>query len=208
MNKTSNLFNKWPHTGAIFCGGKSSRMGRPKAGVVIPSGLTMVEHVYLGLKNICKDIVLVGHGQGVPRSMDHLTRITDNIRDIGPMGALEALLSSGLDTEYLIVPCDLGASNDEVFELLVADLHLRPPVILTCEERSAHGYKLFDQPLIGRYSADLLPLVRGQIKKKDLALNSLLKTTKVTRIMVPQRLNSFVADLDCPHDMHKVFSTN
>ncbi len=37
----------WPHTGAIFCGGKSRRMGRPKAGIILPNGLAMMESIYV-----------------------------------------------------------------------------------------------------------------------------------------------------------------
>ena len=101
MSKQSVHNPLWPHTGAILCGGKSSRMGIPKAAIVLSSGLTMIEHVYQALKAICRQVVLVGHKEGIPPHLWFLTRIEDRYKDKGPLGGLEALLSFGIDSTIL-----------------------------------------------------------------------------------------------------------
>ncbi|MGE0268206.1 MAG: molybdenum cofactor guanylyltransferase [Candidatus Omnitrophota bacterium] len=204
---------KWPHTGAIFCGGHSSRMGCHKAGLILSDGLTMVEHVYNALSKVCREIVFVGHCQGVPESLRHITQINDNLLDRGPLGGLEALLSSGLDSEYLISPCDIGSVNRKVFELLIDDWVI-PPAILThleygsAKENGEASVHLIDQPLIGRYSASLLPLVQKQISRNELAMHHLISLSAATRVMVPEYLLKATKDADTMDDLSKLFNLN
>lgn len=77
LRQPHSKISKWPHTGAILCGGKSSRMKQPKAGILLSSGITLIEHVYLALKDVCREVVLVGHGEGIPESLHFLKRIDD-----------------------------------------------------------------------------------------------------------------------------------
>lgn len=207
-------FNKWPHTGAIFCGGNSSRMGSPKAGVVLPNGLTMVEHIYSVLKSICKNVVFVGHCQGVPASLVHIVQIKDRIKKHGPMGGLEALLSSGLDSEYLISPCDIGLVNIKIFELLIGE-HIKPPAILSYpvyDSSKRNGetsiLEIIDQPLIGRYSANLLDQVKKQISRNELAMHRLIQNTDITKVVVPEYLSKNIIDFDSPVDLNIFFNSN
>lgn len=209
-----STINKWPHTGAIFCGGNSSRMGRPKAGVVLPNGLTMVEHIYSVLKSICKDVVLVGHCQGVPSSLMHTVQIKDRTKNHGPLGGLEALLSSGIDSEYIISPCDIGLANGKIFELLTAE-HIKPPAILSYpvyESAKRNGEKsileIIDQPLIGRYSADLLVQVKKLISRNELAMRRLIQITDTTKVVVPEYLSKYIIDFDTPLDINILFNSN
>ena len=185
----------WPHTGAIFCGGKSSRMGTSKAGIVLPSGLTMIEHVYQSLSTACRQVVVAGHADGIPASLQRLQRIEDRFKNKGPLGGLEALLSSGIDSEYLIAPCDLHRVVPQLFSLLT-DVNLNAPVILARkisqdlksknpddqENKSVLNYL---EPLIGRYPVALLPLVRRLIAEDRLAMQELALETKAQMIEVP-----------------------
>ena len=182
----------WSHTGAIFCGGKSRRMNRPKAGIVLPSGMTMIEHVYKALKIVCRQVVLVGHCEGAPDSLKHLKRIDDNYHDQGPMGGLEALLSSGLDTEYLVSPCDVVKITPKVFALLTSP-GISPPAVIR--------YKDQMEPLIGLYPTTLLPLVRGHIREGTLAVHELVLRSKAQFVDVPDEFGEALRNVNTADDM-------
>ncbi|MBP9855154.1 MAG: NTP transferase domain-containing protein [Candidatus Omnitrophica bacterium] len=185
----------YQHTGAIFCGGKSSRMGKPKASIILPSGLTAIEHVYRVLKQFCKEVVLVGHAEGAPDSLRHLKRIQDNHQGLGPMGALEALLSSGLDSEYLISPCDLPKAIPEIFSLLVKSETNLPVVI------SNKGYQ---EPLLGRYPSPLLPYVQDHIIRRQLAMKDLLKEVSASSIDIPEEYLFSLSNMNSPEDLTEI----
>ena len=189
--KAMKLFSLWPHTGAIFCGGRSSRMGKPKASIILANGQTMIEHVYNVLKQLCKEVVLVGHGEGVPDSLGHLKRVQDNYQGLGPMGALEALLSSGLDSEYLISPCDLSKATPEIFSLLLKSESQLPLVL------NNKGHR---EPLLGRYPSSLLPYVQKYIARGQLAVNDLLKEVSAASIDVPEEFIFSLSNMNSPED--------
>jgi len=170
----------------------SSRMGTPKAGVRLPDGKTMIEHVYEALREVCPRVVLVGHGEGVPSSLKHLPQLEDRYLLCGPMGALESLLSSNEDTQYLITPCDLAWVTPEVYGCLL-DETLRGPAVLKREDHIEH--------LIARYSIKELPLVHYLLSKKFLAMRYLTDIANARLIPVPEHLHFALHNANTPGDL-------
>lgn len=180
-------------TGAIFCGGKSSRMGTPKAGVRLSSGLTMVEHVFLALSQVCARVVFVGHAEGVaPALLERGIHLKDEIPELGPLGALDALLSSGIAGSYLVTPCDLCRATPDLYRLLITE---RPgsPLLL----RHPGGV----EPLVGVYHAPLLDKVRRQMAQRRLAVRDLLKECQPGYIDVPPALRDTLSNANTPRDV-------
>ncbi len=185
----------WPHTAAILCGGKSSRMGRPKASILLPGGITLIEHVHHVLTPLCREVVLVGHKEGVPDSLRHLKRIEDHRQGLGPIGGLAALLSSSRDTEYLISPCDLPQAIPEIFLLLI-NSPMQLPVVLS------HRGQL--EPLIGRYPSSLSSVILKHIIEEKLAMNILLKEVSASTLVVPEEYVFSLSNMNSPEDLSKV----
>jgi len=180
-------------TGAILCGGKSSRMGTPKAGLLLDSGLTMVEHVYRALGHVCERIVFVGHALGVPEPLLNAGKhIRDEIPGLGPLGALDALLSSGLDHEYIVTPCDLNKASPSLYFLLAKE-QMHTPTVLS------HQGNL--EPLIGRYSQKQLAQIRLQLRERDLSIRSLLLKCHAQAIEVPRHLRCALKNANTPQDL-------
>src|SRR5947207_39916 len=75
-----------PITGLILCGGKSSRMGRPKAFLPF-AGRTIVEHLLDTAQEMFNEVFLVANE---PESFCHLS--VDVVKDIlpyrGPLGGI------------------------------------------------------------------------------------------------------------------------
>ncbi|MGE0267293.1 MAG: molybdenum cofactor guanylyltransferase [Candidatus Omnitrophota bacterium] len=179
-------------TGAVFCGGESRRMGTHKAGLVLPGGLTMIEHIVETLSPFCREIVLVGHAKGVPDSLSHLKRIPDNYSHCGPMGGIEALLNSGLADEYLTAPCDLYQPDTKIFEMLLAYEGSCPVVV---------RYKNQIQPLIGRYPASLKTMATQHIAYNDLAMNHFITTCQAGFMDIPDKLGKDMINVNTPDDL-------
>ncbi|MBM35923.1 MAG: hypothetical protein CL460_01965 [Acidimicrobiaceae bacterium] len=126
-------------TGAILCGGESSRMGQDKATLVL-SGRTMTKWVADAMTQAGVDnIVTLG---GEPHS--DLTSLPDRRPGGGPLSALIGAIEEFGDV--LLCPCDVPLVSQGLFAAIIeAGMTGERPVVL------AHSDHL--QPLIGLYKA-------------------------------------------------------
>ncbi|MFC1588293.1 molybdenum cofactor guanylyltransferase [Planctomycetota bacterium] len=187
---------RWPHTAAILCGGGSQRMGRPKAGIILPDGLTIIEHVYHALEPLCDKVILAGQGESVPESLSHLQRIEDNTPGLGPLGGIESLLDSSIDLEYLITPCDLFRATPELFALLLQP-GIKAPAVLATQKSG----QLLLEAAIARYSTTDLGIVRQLIEEQKFKLRTLAERTAAQTITVPEELWPALANANTPEDL-------
>lgn len=139
-----------PCTGAILIGGRSSRMGSPKHELRLPDGRTMIEHVSDSMAPLCRRVVMIE---------SHASSVMDDsvLRDLrpgaGPLGGIEALLASNIDSQYLICPCDVPLITTDLLRLLLTESQALASVFQV-EGRSEI------EPLPARIRAEALPVVR------------------------------------------------
>jgi len=112
----------------------------------------MGERLVRILSLVCRNVVLVGEAPPLPGALASLPLIPDRRPDRGPLGGLEALLSSGRDTAYLALPCDLPLMLPSLLYRLATVSEGRAAV---CRLGGAERYEPF--PLL--LTADLLPPV-------------------------------------------------
>src|SRR5437667_79566 len=113
--------------GAILAGGKSSRMGQGKGGVVLADGQPMLEHVAAPLREVTPQLVILGDGAGyIGPLLNDAAIIPDRFPGEGPLAGLHALLSSGLAENYLVVSCDQALLTPELLRRLTAQPAERP----------------------------------------------------------------------------------
>jgi len=93
-------------------------MGKPKAALRLPNGETMGERAVALLRDLCRDVLLLGTAP-LPEGIADLPRIEDRRPGEGPLAGLEALLASGRDTAYLVIPCDMPLLDESILRLLV-----------------------------------------------------------------------------------------
>jgi len=80
--------------GIVLCGGKSSRMGRPKPWLPFGAG-TMLQHVIGILREVVAPIVVVAApGQKLPSLDDDVLLTFDDEKNLGPLAGLAAGLSA------------------------------------------------------------------------------------------------------------------
>lgn len=174
-------------------------MGRPKASLLLESGKPMIAHVYDVLRSCCTSVVLAGDPPDLPPSMQNVSRVIDRFRDVGPIGGLEALLASGIDREYLVVPCDLPRLQPETLRLLtMAPGNL--PVVLATEKCV--------QPLVARYGVGQLPEIRKRIEQGLHSLRAMLHVIDYTRVTVPARLTHTLHNVNTVRDFSNIKNMN
>ncbi len=205
-NTIKHLDSKWPHTGAIFfddcgCGDAKDRTAK-----YLPNGMSVVEYLYRTLKYVCKDVVVVGNAASIPDELSHLKQISINFDRVGPIGGLEALLSSGLDSEYLITPSEVGLVDSKLYQLLTQP-HIQSPAILASPQVSPGENKPFpqsieiiDYPQIGRYSTDSLMSLREQIIGQNFCMHRLAQRLDAVKLIIPEDLTYALASSDSPHE--------
>lgn len=153
-------------TGAILIGGLSSRMGSPKVDLRLPDGRTMLEHVRASLNLICGRTVIVDAYS--PRNRPDGDLIRDLRPNAGPLGGVEALLASDIDSQYLICPCDVPLITGDLLRLLLAEPQALASVF--CVE----GRKELE-PLPARIRAEALPVVRRLLNLQQRSMWKLMK---------------------------------
>ncbi|MDP2342311.1 MAG: molybdenum cofactor guanylyltransferase [Deltaproteobacteria bacterium] len=163
-------------TGAILHGGRSSRMGRDKAFVVV-AGQPMRDHVRAALLTVCERVVQVG-GQDA-----------DVVDDgDGPFAAVLALLRSGIAERYLVCPVDQPFLTAAVLQPLIDVDDDVPLNQIVCWE----GEPL---PLCVRASA--LPRLERLYAQGERRM----KAATTTTLVLPSELGTQLRNLNRPEDL-------
>lgn len=174
----------------IFVGGRSTRMGRTKALLRAPSGLTLVEHWVALTREIGATPVLVGRRADVPPIAEV---IEDAAPDAGPLGGLVGLLERAGDSHALALACDMP----HVDRVLLERLATAPAAIALAPRRGGQWEALFS-----RFDARLaLPTARERLARHELALQALFDTLGARELTLSAAEEAMLDDWDRPEDV-------
>lgn len=191
-----------PVTGAILCGGRSSRMGRSKA--FLPyDGRTMIEHRYAQMQELFAEVVIVAND---PDAFSHLC--VDVVKDIIPnRGPLVGILSSLLVSQYehtFIIACDMPLVENKLIRSICQERHDTDVLVLSHDEGV--------EPLLGVYSKRCIQpleesIFEGNLKTMDFleGINAKLFQQRDTQTSsgLPQFFN-----VNTPQDYSKLLTSN
>jgi len=180
---------KWPHTGAILAGGGSTRIGSPKHALSLPDGSTMIEAVATALAAVCERLVILGAEDAMPT----LPHVADLRPSCGPLGGIEALLASGIDTQYLVCPCDLPWVTSELFNAL-----LRPSQATATVFRLEGSAQI--EPLPARICAVALDATRRLLDKGRRAVHQLMEAIDVEEVSAPGAWSKLLTNVNTPQE--------
>ena len=169
MGSTSSVESgRWPNTGAVLAGGQSVRMGRPKHALPLPDGRPMIEAVADVMAQVCQEVVVVGSTDALA-TLQHI----DDLRSRqGPLGGIEALLASGLDTQYLVCPCDVPLVTSDLLKALTVPSSAAATVLRIDAEDTVRR-------LPARLSAEALDTVRTLLDQKRRAVYQLMQCLEI-----------------------------
>lgn len=107
--------------GVILAGGQSRRMGEPKAGIRLPNGQTMLEHLLAVMAAVVPKIVVSGSSTGIsPSGFSDVILLPDETPNEGPLSAINTVLKSGLAQHYLVLSCDQALILSEDLQALLS----------------------------------------------------------------------------------------
>jgi len=174
----------------ILTGGKSSRMGSPKA-LLLFAGEPLVVHVARTLRSLFGDIVVVG-GPGEefvellrllssqPNKLNQpnepkVTLVRDEIAHQGPVGGIYYGLSVAAGEFCFVTSCDVPFLSARLISYLVSQISDYDVVAPYWQERF--------QPLCAVYRKSVTPLLKEQLDRGELRpifLYEKVRTRKVT----------------------------
>lgn len=105
--------------GIVLVGGKSRRMGRPKALLPV-GGRTSIEHVVDALNPVTDSVVLAGDAEGL-ESLG-VPFVADSRPGAGPLAGMEAALAAHGRDRNVVVACDMPCVTADLFRRLLGEL--------------------------------------------------------------------------------------
>jgi molybdopterin-guanine dinucleotide biosynthesis protein A len=102
----------------ILIGGKSRRMGRPKAWLPLADGM-LLEHTVDVARHVTPQVVLLGEA-AVPEELTQLPRLPDAPGIGGPLAGIVAAFHWAPGHRWIILPCDLPCLDEAALRLLLA----------------------------------------------------------------------------------------
>ncbi len=142
----------------ILTGGKSSRMGRPKA--LLPfNGEPLIVHIVRALKALFAEVVVVAaREQDLPPLPATLVR--DDVPYQGPVGGIYYGLKAGGGEFCFVTSCDVAFTNVPLISFLLSQIADHDVVVPYWQERF--------QPLHAVYRRSVLPLLKEQLDRGEL----------------------------------------
>ena len=169
-------------------------MGHPKVGLPLKEGGALGSRVHAVLSAVCRSVVLVGESDAIPDELKSVPVIPDLRPGLGPLSGWEALLASGLDSDYIIVPCDLPRLSAGLLALLTREPAGRS-VALRLEGRE-HSEQM---PI--RLAAAELPALRRLLDAGERKVTALLRAVSPVEVVIPPELEGALFNLNRPEDL-------
>ena len=107
--------------GAVFVGGQSKRMGKPKFSLSY-NGISETERLIKVLQKFCDKVVLSSRADLDMESLGTLTnveQVNDDHIGLGPVGGLATLMGRFPEKAWLITACDMPLLNEKNIESIV-----------------------------------------------------------------------------------------
>lgn len=184
----------------LLSGGKSSRMGMPKALLEI-DGKTLLESVAAAGEGFEERILSV-NDPSIP-TPDGFVRCMDVYPDCGPMAGIHAALAMTDCDALVTAPCDAPYYSRELAEYLLSQFEPGLDALVLMDETGRA------QPLSGVYSKSCLPVLDEHLKTGRLKIMWMLEEMKLKKIMLPAHLNGQVfQNLNTPEDLKQFRDKN
>jgi molybdopterin-guanine dinucleotide biosynthesis protein A len=157
-----------PVTALVLCGGRSRRMGRPKA--FLPyEGKTMIEHVLGIVSDLFNEILLVANEPDLFEDFD-----VDVVKDIlpyrGPLGGILSGLLVSSNPHAFVIACDMPLVPRRLVRDIASRRHGNDVVVLS----HLHGV----EPLLGIYSKNCIRQLEESLFAGNLSVQDFLSGLK------------------------------
>jgi len=145
-------------TAIILAGGKSSRMGRPKALAPFDNE-PLIVHIVRALKSMFAEAVVVAAPEQELPPLP-ATVVRDEVAYQGPVGGIYYGLKAAQGEFCFVTSCDVAFTNLSLISFLISQISNYDVVVPYWQERF--------QPLHAVYRRSVLPLLKEQLERGEL----------------------------------------
>lgn len=165
-----------PVTALLLCGGRSKRMGRPKAFLPF-EGTTMISHILGNITGLFREILLVSNE---PEDFEDLG--VDVVKDIlpyrGPMGGILSGLLVSRYKHAFVIACDMPLVEESLI-LSLAKMRHDSDVVVVSHDKGV-------EPLLGVYSKNCIKPLEESLFSGTLSIKELLGDLACSTHRVPE----------------------
>ena len=186
-------------SGAVLCGGKSKRMGRDKASVVL-GGKTFLEIQLEKLRAAGIQELMVSCAQGkIPEVPEDVRAVEDLAQDKGPLAAIASVLSASPAEWCIILSVDaIGVRPETVRTIMHTAADSSSDIVILA---SPGGI----QPLIGAYRKTLAAAALELVNSGRLAVRSLFDGHPPLLLELPEDSPELL-NCNTPEDLEKLLT--
>lgn len=183
-----------PTYGLVLTGGKSSRMGQPKA-LMDHKGKPHAEYIHDVLGKFCDEVYLSSKDkQWEGSALNTLPSIVDKYD--GPIGGMLSAFEKHPEANWIVVACDLVHFNEKTVEKLLANASDK---IATCYKNSE---KDFPEPLCTFYTPAALAVFKDAYLSNVTCPVKVLRNAPVEMILQEEGIN--LANINTPEELHAI----
>jgi len=175
-----------PPLGAVLVGGKSSRMGRPKALIEV-DGLAMARRVATAMKRAgCASVVAIGPAE-LAAGLDH---VDDLHPGEGPLGGILTALGAADGAPALVAACDLPWIDAASLAMLIEAAGKGEDVVVARSSRL--------EPLCALWQPSAAAKLRVVFGAGERAVHRALLTLDFAEVSLP---DSVLTNVNAPEDL-------
>lgn len=166
--------------GVVLCGGKSSRMGRPKAWLPMGNEL-MLQRIVRILAQVVKPIVVsAAENQDLPELPEDVIVVRDTTAELGPLQGIAIGLSALQETTdaAYITSCDVPLLSIEFIQYMIGLLQ-ENDIVVPRDKR-------FHHPLAAVYRTSLAQMATDLIQADRLRPVFLFEKSKTLEVPIEQ----------------------
>jgi len=189
---------KPPLFGLLLAGGRSTRMGRDKASMIIGAdGLNQGQRAIQGLSPVCQKVFLsLRDGQTAPEGCEHLEIVHDNPKLSGPLAGILAAFEQDPNAAWLVMACDLPFVTPEVLNKLV---HARTDDANFIAYASATDG--LPEPLCAIYEPGARSILQRHAERNHFCPRHIMIEERATLLELPPSCRRALENMNTPEDI-------
>ena len=188
--------------GLLLAGGKSSRMGRDKASLVVGAdGLTQARRAADLLGKFCeRTFVSLRDGQTAPEGAQGLEVLVDSPLVQGPLSGILAAFQKDPEAAWLVLACDLPFISEQVLSHLNAHRKSNdaPPFVAFASSNDG-----LPEPLCAVYEPSARAVLERHAARGHFCPRHIMIEEKAELIALPEGATDALTNLNTPQDLEE-----